>query len=76
MIFFDRPFQIGDYIIGGGVEGTVNEVGFRTTRIQTSDTSIISVPNGTIANVAITNKGVRVYRLFNTALGVTYDTTA
>ncbi len=74
MIFFDRPFQIGDYIIGAGVEGTVKEVGFRTTRLQTSDTSIISVPNGTIANVAITNKGVRVYRLFMTTLGVTYDT--
>ncbi len=74
MIFFDRPFQIGDYIIGGGVEGTVEEVGFRTTRLQTSDTSIISVPNGTIANVAITNKGVRVFRLFNTTLGVTYET--
>lgn len=74
MIFFDRPFQIGDYIIGGGVEGTVMEVGFRTTRVQTSDTSIISVPNGTIANMAITNKGVRVLRLFSTTLTVTYDT--
>lgn len=74
MIFFDRPFQIGDYIIGGGVEGTVKEVGFRTTRIQTSDTSIISVPNGTIANVAITNKGVRVYRLLATTLTLTYNT--
>jgi len=52
----------------------VKEVGFRTTRLQTSDTSIISVPNGTIANVAITNKGVRIYRLFMTTLGVTYDT--
>jgi MscS family membrane protein len=74
MIFFDRPFQIGDYIIGGGVEGTVKEVGFRTTRIQTIDTSIISVPNGTIANLAITNKGVRVYRLVSSTLTVTYDT--
>lgn len=74
MIFFDRPFQIGDYIVGGGVEGTVKEVGFRTTRIQTMDTSIIAVPNGTIANVAITNLGVRVYRVLNTTLTITYDT--
>ncbi|MFT7603704.1 MAG: MscS family membrane protein, partial [Saprospiraceae bacterium] len=74
MIFFDRPFQIGDYIIGGGVEGTVKEVGFRTTRIQTLDTSIVSVPNGTIANLAITNLGVRVFRLISTTLTVTYDT--
>lgn len=74
MIFFDRPFQIGDYITGSGVEGTVMEVGFRTTRIQTLDTSIISVPNGTIANLAITNMGVRIMRLLNTSLTVTYDT--
>ncbi len=74
MIFFDRPFQIGDYIIGSGVEGTVTEVGFRTTRILTLDTSIISVPNGTIVNDAITNKGVRVFRIYNTTLGITYDT--
>jgi MscS family membrane protein len=74
MIFFDRPFQIGDYITGAGLEGTVTEVGFRTTRIQILDTSIISVPNGTIANEAITNKGVRVFRIYNTNLGITYDT--
>lgn len=72
MIFIDRPFQIGDYIEWGSYAGTVVEVGFRTTRIQISDSSIISVPNGTIANVAVVNKGVRVFRLFNTILGITY----
>lgn len=74
MIFIDRPFQIGDYIEWAGQAGTVTEVGFRTTRIRTSDTSIISVPNGTIANMAVTNKGVRVFRLFVIQLGITYDT--
>lgn len=74
MIFIDRPFQIGEYIEWAGQAGTVTEVGFRTTRIRTSDTSIISVPNGTIANLAVTNKGVRVFRLFTLQLGVTYNT--
>lgn len=74
MIFIDQPFQIGDWIEGGGIAGSVVEVGFRTTRLQQSDSSIISVPNGTIANMSITNKGVRVFRLFQTTLGVTYDT--
>ncbi len=74
MIFIDRPFQIGDYIEWAGQAGTVTEVGFRTTRIRTGDTSIISVPNGTIANVAVTNKGMRVFRLFHMQLGLTYDT--
>ena len=57
MIFFDRPFQIGDYIVGSGFEGTIVEVGFRTTRIQQIDTTITSVPNGSIANMVIANKG-------------------
>lgn len=74
MIFFDRPFQIGDYINGGGVEGTVVEVGFRTTRLQILDSSIIAVPNGTIANASITNYGVRTMRVMDTALGLTYNT--
>lgn len=74
MIFFDRPFQIGDYIIGSGFEGTIVEVGFRTTRIQQIDTTIISVPNGIIANMVIANKGMRLTRLFMLNIGVTYDT--
>lgn len=76
MIFLDKPFQIGDFINVGDDFGTVVEVGFRTTRIQTPDTSIISIPNGTIANTVMTNMGIRVYRLFNITLGVTYDTPA
>ena len=73
MIFIDKPFQIGDYIEGSGFVGTVMEVGFRTTRIQTADTSILSVPNGSIANMVITNMGMRVFRLFSVELGLTYD---
>jgi MscS family membrane protein len=41
MIFLDKPFQIGDFIEVNGQFGTVIEVGFRTTRIQTKDTSIL-----------------------------------
>ncbi|MEM9822230.1 MAG: mechanosensitive ion channel family protein [Bacteroidota bacterium] len=73
MIFIDQPFQIGDYIEVGSIAGTVMEVGFRTSRIRTSDTSIVSIPNGNVANMSITNKGMRVYRLFTTMIGVTYD---
>lgn len=74
MIFIDKPFQIGDWIISDGVEGGVKEVGFRTTRIQRADSSIISVPNGNIANASITNLGVRVFRLVNNTIGVMYNT--
>lgn len=68
MIFADRPFQIGDAIKGGEIEGVVEEVGFRSTRIRTSDTSIISIPNGKIADLTINNMGVRTARRFRTEL--------
>ncbi|GAB4251248.1 MAG: hypothetical protein Kow0027_15120 [Saprospiraceae bacterium] len=74
MIFFDKPFQIGDWIVMGGIEGEVVEVGFRSTRVQTVDSSIVSIPNNEIATAAITNMGVRRFRMFKTTLGVTYDT--
>ncbi len=74
MVFFDRPFQIGDFIEYSGMSGTVLEVGFRSTRILEADSSVISVPNGSIANAAVSNKGVRVFRLFNIQIGITYDT--
>ncbi len=74
MIFIDAPFQIGDYIIVSGMEGTVVEVGFRSTKIQTIDSSIITIPNGTLSNNSMVNKGMRKSRLFNTTLTLTYQT--
>lgn len=74
MIFVDRPFQIGDVIVWSGMEGTVEEVGFRSTRVRTFQNSLISVPNGELANAAIDNFGLRLYRRFRTHIGVTYDT--
>jgi MscS family membrane protein len=74
MIFVDKPFQIGDWVKIGDAEGTVIEVGFRTTRIRTFYDSQITVPNSLIANTKIDNLGVRTYRRYMTNLGLTYDT--
>ncbi|MGY5355558.1 mechanosensitive ion channel family protein [Wenyingzhuangia sp. IMCC45467] len=74
MIFLDKPFQIGDWIEGGGVEGTVEEVGFRSTRIRAVDTSIFSIPNSKLSEIVINNKGLRQYRRYQTKLGIRYDT--
>jgi len=74
MIFLDRPFQIGDWISGDGIDGTVEEVGFRSTRIRTFRNSVTSVPNGRLADLTIDNHGLRIYRRFNTHISVTYDT--
>ncbi|MFA0963236.1 mechanosensitive ion channel family protein [Roseivirga sp. BDSF3-8] len=75
MIFVDKPFQIGDWITSGGeIDGTVEEVGFRSTRIRTFRNSVTSVPNGKLADMTIDNHGLRVYRRFYTRLNITYDT--
>ncbi len=73
MIFFDRPFQVGDYIQAMNFEGTVEEVGFRSSRIRKTDTSLITVPNGNLTNASMVNYGIRKFRLFETNLGFTYQ---
>ncbi|MEE2829322.1 MAG: mechanosensitive ion channel family protein [Myxococcota bacterium] len=75
-IFTDRPFQIGDWVVVNGIEGTVEEVGFRATRIRTFYDSVVTVPNSAVADGAIDNMGKRRYRRFKTTLGLTYDTSA
>ena len=74
MVFIDKPFQVGDFVELDGEYGSIVEVGFRSTRILTKDTSVISLPNGTVANMRIRNLGVRPYRMLETEIGVTYDT--
>lgn len=75
VIFLDRPFQVGDWVvIDGDVEGVVEEVGFRTTRIRTFYNSVLSVPNGKVAMARVDNMGLRRYRRLKTTIGVTYDT--
>lgn len=74
MIIMDRPFQVGDYVSVDGLEGTVVEVGFRTSRVQKVDFSVISIPNGQLADARVTNLGVRPRRMISMKLGVQYNT--
>ncbi len=74
-IFLDRPFKIGDWIKIGNVEGIVEEVGFRSTRIRTFYNSLVSVPNSNVSNSDIDNYGMRKYRRLKTVLSLTYSTT-
>jgi MscS family membrane protein len=76
MIFSDRPFQVGDWITSGSIDGTVEEVGFRATRIRTFRDSLTYVPNGFIANATVDNHGLRQYRRFYTQISINYDTPA
>ncbi len=76
MIFADRPFQIGDWVIIQGVEGTVEEVGFRSTRIRTFYKSLVTLPNSKVADAVVDNLGERTYRRLKLNLGLTYSTSA
>jgi len=75
MIFVDRPFQIDDYIEIGGIDGTVEEVGFRSTRLRTPIGSVVTIPNGSIASAKVNNMGLRTARRMRFQLGFTYDST-
>ncbi len=74
MIFIDRPFQVGDWVVTDGIDGDIEEVGFRSTRVRTFHNSIVYIPNGKFADMTIDNMGKRKYRRYKTYLGVTYDT--
>jgi MscS family membrane protein len=73
-IMLDRPFRVGDWVILDGYEGTVEDIGFRSTRIRTFYDSQVSVPNATTMNASIDNMGRRIYRRVYTKLRLRYDT--
>ena len=73
-IFASRPFQIGDWVYIDGTEGTVESVGFRSTRVRTFYNSLISVPNAKVVDSVVDNYGARQYRRVKAMLGLTYDT--
>lgn len=74
MIFFDKPFQIGDFIKVADIEGTVEEVGIRSTRIKKTDLSIVTVPNGNLSNMSLINLGIRPERIVEFNIGLMYNT--
>jgi MscS family membrane protein len=74
MVFMDRPFQVGDWVKTGDVEGTVEEVGFRSTRIRTFYNSLITLPNSNLIKASVDNLGDRTYRRWSTRLGIAYNT--
>lgn len=73
-ILLDRPFRIGDWVTMGEIDGSVESVGIRSTRIRTFYNSLITVPNSAITNTHVDNMGCRRYRRIKATLGITYDT--
>jgi MscS family membrane protein len=75
-LFADKPFRVGDRIQLDSVDGTVEAIGLRSTRIRNLDGHLVAVPNRTMANASITNisKRPNIKTVMN--VGVTYATPA
>jgi MscS family membrane protein len=75
-VLLDRPFRVGDWVAlpGTNIEGIVDNVGLRSTRIRTFYDSLITVPNATLIRSSVDNYGERRFRRWFTRLGVQYDT--
>lgn len=74
MLLSDRPFKTGDSVVAGGISGSIEHVGLRSTRIRTADDSVVYVPNATLASATIDNRGRRRHWMFRTVFGLTFDT--
>jgi len=76
VIFTDKPFKVGDWIKTPNVEGTIETVGIRSTRVRTFAQALVTVPNGILANSAILNWSAMGKRRVKMDVGLTYDTSA
>ena len=75
-ILTDKPFSIGDTIRVDSYEGTVVDVGVRSTKIMNYDKRIITFPNYKITDTSIVNISSEPMRRVVLNLGLTYDTTS
>jgi MscS family membrane protein len=75
-IFADKPFRVGDRIQLDSIDGTVEAIGLRSTRVRNLDGHLVTVPNRTMANASITNVSRRPNIKTVMNIGLTYDTPA
>jgi MscS family membrane protein len=75
MIYLDRPFSVGDWVRSEDreIEGTVEDIGWRLTRIRTFDKRPIYIPNGIFSTIAVINPSRMTRRRIKETIGVRYD---
>lgn len=74
IIMIEKPFKLGDSIKLKDTEGTVEKVGFRSTRIRTPYNSLVTIPSSELVNSTIDNLELRDYRQIKTTLTIAHDT--
>jgi len=74
-IYLDRPFAVGDWIRSPDrdIEGTVEQIGWRLTRIRTFDKRPLYVPNSTFTTIAVENPSRMLNRRIYETIGIRYD---
>ncbi|MEM6278888.1 MAG: mechanosensitive ion channel family protein [Verrucomicrobiota bacterium] len=72
-IFTDRPFTVNDRIQVGGYDGSVREIGIRSTRLRTLDGRQVTIPNSHFSDAPVVNVSSEPSRKVVTNLGLTYD---
>jgi MscS family membrane protein len=75
VLFSDKPVRIGDFCRFGEEHGSVEDIGMRSTRIRKRDDTVVTVPNAEFSKLQITNYDRRRRRLYDTVLGLRYETT-
>jgi len=75
-LILDKVVMVGDTLRVGSIEGTVEDLGLRSTRIRTSDRTVVSLPNGQIANMTLENLSTRDKFWFHPILALNYATTS
>jgi MscS family membrane protein len=75
-LIFDQAVRVGDYLKMGNVEGTVDHIGLRSTRIRTLDRTVVSVPNAQIASASLETVSARDKFWFHPVVGLRYETTS
>ncbi|MGL4417306.1 MAG: mechanosensitive ion channel family protein, partial [Plesiomonas shigelloides] len=75
MLYFDRPFNVGDWIRSPdrNIEGTVAEIGWRLTKINTFDHRPLYVPNSVFSSISVENPGRMTNRRIKTEIGLRYE---
>ena len=75
VVVIDQPFKVGDYVKVGAAEGTVEDIGLRSTKIRTAARTLIVIPNKAVSTEAITNFTRMPQRRVEQVIGLSYDTT-
>lgn len=76
VVAIDQPFKVGEAVKIGSSEGTVEDIGLRSTKLRTPGRNLIIIPNKTVAAEAIVNNSRFVGRRVEQVVGLTYDTDA